>query len=408
MDASSPDATSTSQRARSRPPRVLIAGGGPGGAATAIALAAHGIQALVLERTAGLRYKPGECLSPGFKPLLARLGLSDLLESGTYRPFTGMASAWERAEPTERNLLFEVNGEGWLLDRAAFEARLAEVARARGALWRQGHRVAGVTRTEHGRWRVSVEGERGRFELDADFIVDATGRAAAVARMLGVERQRFDGLVGSWGLLEPIGGAPPPAASPIHIEAMRNGWWYVARLPDGRFSAVLFADRAVLEPEAFLAALEEAPHALTLLGGRAFRLSEPPTAHPAHSSRLKRACGPGWFAVGDAAASFDPLSSYGIGSALGTGFYAAQAIVSAWAGEATSLEAYRYLLDSRYPHYLDTLRERYRAVTRWPDAPFWERRRRQDSDVPLPGEAGPEPAELLRSGRLLVFPTPED
>ena len=149
-------------------------------------------------------------------------------------------------------------------------------------------------------------------------------------------------------------------------------------------------------------------HALALLGGRAFRLSESPTAHPAHSSRLTRACGPGWFAVGDAAASFDPLSSYGIGSALGTGFYAAQAIVSAWAGEATSLEAYRYLIDSRYPHYLDRLRERYQAVSRWPDAPFWERRRRQDLGVPLQGEAGPESAELLRSGRLLVFPTPEN
>jgi flavin-dependent dehydrogenase len=375
MVASSPDATSTSRRGHSRPPRVLISGGGPGGAATAIALAAQGIQALVLERTEGPRSKPGECLSLGFKPLLARLGLLDLFESGTHQPFTGMASAWERAEPAERNLLFEVSGEGWLLDRAAFEAQLAKVARARGALWRQGYRVAGITRTGHDRWRVAAEGERGGFEVDADFIVDATGRAAAVARMIGVGRQRFDGLVGSWGLLEPIGAVPPPAASPIHIEAVRNGWWYVARLPDERFSAVLFADRAVLDPEAFLAALGEAPHALTLLGGCAFRLVGPPTAHPAHSSRLERACGPGWFAVGDAAASFDPLSSYGIGSALGTGFYAAQAIVSAWAGDAMSLDAYRYLIDSRYPHYLDTLGERYRTVTRWPDAPFWEKRR---------------------------------
>ncbi|MDC0707923.1 tryptophan 7-halogenase [Stigmatella sp. ncwal1] len=374
MAASSPDEISTDPRGPSRPPKVLIAGGGPGGAATAIALAAHGIQALVLEATAATRPKPGECLSPGFKPLLARLGVTDLFERGTHLPVTSIASVWERTEPEERNLLFESHGEGWLLDRAAFEDRLIATARARGSLWYRGHRVTSVTRTEHGQWKVAAKSERAGFEVNADFIVDATGRAATVARRLGIARQRFDGLVGSWGLLASTDAAPSPSAVPIHIEAVRNGWWYMARLPDGRFSAVLFADRAVLGPKAFLKALEEAPHALALLRGKAFHLSMPPTAYPAHSSRLTQPCGPGWFAVGDAAASFDPLSSYGMGSALGTGFYAAQAIVSAWAGETTSLEAYRSLIDSRYPHYLDMLGERYRSVTRWPDSLFWAKR----------------------------------
>ena len=358
-----------------RPPRVVIVGGGPAGAATAIALAGHAIPALVLERAAGPQRKPGECLSPGFKQLLGRLGLSRLLDSGAHRRFPGITSVWERAEPVARDLLFEADGEGWLLDRTAFEAQLLEAARARGAIVRRGYRVEGVARAGAG-FRVTAAGERGAVEIAADLLVDATGRAAAIARTLGSRVRRLDGLVGTWGLLEPVGGdrATSAEGGPIHIEATREGWWYAARLSGGHLSVVRFADRALLDPDEVMAALRGTRHASALLGERAFRLARPPTIHPASSARLTAPSGPGWFAVGDAAAAFDPLSSYGIGSALGTGFYAAQAIASAWAGDEAACDAYQALIERRYQVYLDALRERYRAVTRWPGAPFWRRR----------------------------------
>jgi flavin-dependent dehydrogenase len=331
---------------------------------------------LVLEREATPRPKPGECLSPGFKRLLARLGVADLVESGAHRPFPAIASAWEQPEPVERDLVFEADGEGWLLDRTVFETRLAETARARGALWRQGCQVTRVTPSKQGGWWLTAASARGSVDIEADFVVDATGRAAAVARRLGVPRMRFDGLVGSWGLLVPEGGGRSalPTGGAVHIEAMPSGWWYAARLADGSLSVVRFADRALLDPEAFLGALHETRHVSALLRGQAFRFARPPTAHPAHSARLAEPCGPGWFAIGDAATSFDPLSSYGIGSAMGTGFYAAQALLTCWAGDDTGYDAYRSLIASRYQLYLDTLEERYRAVTRWPEEPFWRQR----------------------------------
>jgi len=376
MPESSPDVTSTDGRARLRPPRVTIVGGGPAGAAMSLALAAHAVPALVLEREATPRPKPGECLSSGFKRLLARLGVADLLESGAHRPFPAMTSAWELPEPHERDLLFEADGEGWLLDRTAFETRLAEAARARGTLWRQGYQVTRVAPLEQGGWRLTVDCAHGGLDLETDFVIDATGRSASVARMMGIPRLRFDGLVGSWALLAPEDGAEAPRArgGAIHIEAVRSGWWYAARLADGCLSVVRFADRALLNPGAFLEALHETRQVSAMLEGRAFRLVRPPTAHPAHSARLAEPCGPGWFAIGDAAASFDPLSSYGIGSALGTGFYAAQALLSVWEGNDTGYDTYRYLVERRYQRYLDSLRERYRAVTRWPDEPFWRQR----------------------------------
>jgi flavin-dependent dehydrogenase len=196
-----------------------------------------------------------------------------------------------------------------------------------------------------------------------------------VARRLGGGLQRFDRLVASWGLLELEAGPGPGQDGPIHIEAMPDGWWYAARLPGGRLSVVRFAEGAVREPEPFLGALREARHVAALLEGDGWRWVRPPSAWPAHSARLEQVCGPGWFAVGDAAGCFDPLSSYGIGSAMGTGFYAAQALVDAWRGEPETGEAYRWLLEDRYQRYLATLGERYSAVSRWPEAPFWSRGR---------------------------------
>ena len=61
-------------------------------------------------------------------------------------------------------------------------------------------------------------------------------------------------------------------------------------------------------------------------------MAEPPRVLPAETSRLDRIAGPGWLALGDAAAAYDPLSSYGIGSAMGSGFYAGQAIADSLAG----------------------------------------------------------------------------
>ena len=45
----------------------------------------------------------------------------------------------------------------------------------------------------------------------------------------------------------------------------------------------------------------------------------------AHSARLQPLAGPAWFAAGDAACSFDPLSSQGLLNALYSGLAAAEA-----------------------------------------------------------------------------------
>jgi flavin-dependent dehydrogenase len=91
---------------------------------------------------------------------------------------------------------------------------------------------------------------------------------------------------------------------------------------------------------------------------------------------LDRPAGVDWLAVGDAAASYDPLASSGLTLALRSGEQATSAIVLRQAGERTAAARYGRALQERFTDYLLQRREYYSLETRWPGSPFWERRRR--------------------------------
>ena len=58
---------------------VVVVGGGPAGAATAIYCAVRNLRVILLEREVSARERPGETLHPGAEPLLAQLGFADRL-----------------------------------------------------------------------------------------------------------------------------------------------------------------------------------------------------------------------------------------------------------------------------------------------------------------------------------------
>jgi flavin-dependent dehydrogenase len=91
----------------------------------------------------------------------------------------------------------------------------------------------------------------------------------------------------------------------------------------------------------------------------------------ANTSRLTSVVGPDWLAAGDAAVSFDPLSSQGIMIALESALDAANAIAE---GGDAALSRYASIITDRYRQDLVERARSYSAERRWPDAPFWHRR----------------------------------
>lgn len=357
---------------------ALIIGAGPAGAATALALRRAGLPRVVLvDRQRRSRFHIGESAVPTVGAALGRLGLARDLEPLGHRPYHGNLSVWGGATATIADFLRRGCGHGWHLDRAAFDAWLRAQAIAAGAALVSSATLVGLERRGD-RWRARLAGDAGVVSASARFLVDATGRRAAVAARLGARRRLHDRLIA----LATVTPAPVGARLAGHsaVEAVADGWWYAAPLPDGRAIVTLMTDddiareRRFRDPEIFHRAWAET----TLLAELASPVVPADIAvFPAFSQHVDRAGGSGWLVAGDALIGFDPLTSSGIAGALDDGCAAADAILrslSDGADEAAAGAAYAQRGQSTLRRYLTERRAHYAAERRFGDRPFWLRR----------------------------------
>ncbi len=363
-----------------------MVGGGPAGAATAISLAHLGLRPVVLEAAPGPRWKAGESIPPTARPVLDRLGLLGGLDRAGL-PSYGNKSVWGATEVIEQDFVFGTAGSGWRVDRIRFEEELASSAIAAGVDWRYGVRVVGCARREPRGWSLRVVGEAGPTSYETDVVVDASGRAARVARLLGARRVRYDRLVGvlaygSTGVgREKDSSRTSSIDTTTLVEAVPEGWWYSQTLPAGRLVVAFLTDADLLDtagvrrPGGLRELLDEAPATLSRVLDADVEMEwSAARVRPAHTGRLSTVAGPDWLAVGDAAVAFDPLASYGIAAALGEGFYAAAAVADDLAGRGDALIAHARLIDRTLAQYLVLCHDRYALEQRWPEREFWRRR----------------------------------
>jgi flavin-dependent dehydrogenase len=249
-------------------------------------------------------------------------------------------AAWRSEQLHDQNFLSHPLGHGWLLDRARFGTLLRRAAVDCGATLREPARLLRLERTgPSSGWRLELDGGA----LSCDWLIDATGRRGAVTRLLGVKRRRFDRQTALVGWLS--SDRTDDVDATLTVETTSSGWWYSCRLPGSRRVAG-FVTASRLDPRAFEARLRATRHLGPLVAG--YRVERAPVVRPADSSLLERCFGPNWIAIGDAAASYDPLASRGLVGALSSGIEAAslvgasEARLTAWQEAlATRFAAYR-------------------------------------------------------------------
>jgi len=227
-----------------------------------------------------------------------------------------------------------------------------------------------------GDWEICAARGDEQFIFHAKFLVDATGRASMLARRRCARRIFYDRLVGVAVFFSTQAGNP--LGDYTFVEAVEDGWWYSALLPNSRVVVAYMTDadlnaRGSDRPiQYWQKQLDKTIHTKALVDSCA--LESGPFIVAANSSKLNTLFGKNWLAVGDAAMAFDPLSSQGVYKALESGIRAARAIRSYFGGDDIALRIYAGEMEESFDHYLLMKSKYYATERRWPRSTFWRRR----------------------------------
>ncbi len=347
---------------------VVIVGGGPAGAVTALRLAQAGRSVLLIDRARSLQRKVGESLPGSARPLLRHLGLLKVVENGPHLISYGNVSYWGSEEIQQHDFIRDPNGLGWHLDRSRFDEDLRTAAREAGADFLN-TTVEDFTATDFG-WRLRA----GRQSFDAKWIVDATGRVALIARQLGAIRKKDDNMMALYAFAQPKQG---DLDTRTLIESTKQGWWYTAQLPDMARVVAFHSESTHIgemmrSPVGWQNQLGKTVHIQKAI--RQAPLITEVRCTEATGARLDQFAGRNWIATGDAALSFDPLSSQGIFNSLYTGMKAADAVHQSLGGESSAIGEYIVSLERIRSAYLNHRLLYYSVEQRWTNQPFWKQR----------------------------------
>jgi flavin-dependent dehydrogenase len=280
----------------------LVAGAGPAGLTAARLLALKGRKVLVVDPERQVE-KRLELLAPASLATVAALGLSPLLEDPVIaRPCLGIRRRWDSADVDHEDFLRHPWRTGYVVDRTAFDARLRAAAITAGVAFCAGR----IAQVRHDRGEVLIRANdqtlpRASF---SHALIDATGRAATVARRMGARVTARDRMVAEL-TEETVEHGNPDTPGWLDVRRAAPGWCYRIEGPGGKLQSWTIRRT-----------------------GSAGNRSRAVRVVDASSGILSEAAGERWIAIGDAAISFDPIASQGLYNALSSALVATGALMS--------------------------------------------------------------------------------
>ncbi|MDJ0712988.1 MAG: FAD-dependent oxidoreductase [Prochloraceae cyanobacterium] len=310
---------------------IIVLGAGPAGCAASIRCRQAGLSVVMFDANSEPKISPGETLHPGVEPLLKQLGVFDQILQAGFRRHRGI---WLKRGDLSQFLPYgeDINGP-WLgfqaerrtlhriLQQAAvdLEVRLIRKTRPEAVILEE-NRVTGVM----------VDGNY----FHATWTVDATGRSAWLARELKLPAIICSPPLGvrfGWRNEEIAGFEGQPS-----LAFRFDGWDWQAPLAGNQTAWV----------ELRIGELGEgSPGGVNL------------------TWQWRSECaGPGFFLLGDAAATLDPSSSHGVLTALMSGIFFGHLVENyhrKGVNEAVIIEVYRKWLYLQFEQDRRRLRQHY-------------------------------------------------
>lgn len=356
-------------------------GAGPAGCSAALTLLNHSdLKVVIVEQSDFQQIRVGENVSARILSLIDYLQIDrSRLDAHSMISTHSTTAYWGSEIPVTRDSIF-YSENNFQLDREAFDLMLIdEFVKKDGVVFPRSRCQRLEGGDGDGPWRATLKHpSEGVFQISARYVIDASGRTATIGKKIGVQRELLDQLVGVGAFFQFSNDVVVPQEQTI--ESVEDGWWHCSTLPDNRVVVTFFCDPTLVSEQRLSLAknwmqlLCNTKHIVKRIEGSTF-VSEDPWIRNAstlvsHSSHIRR-----FLSVGDAACSFDPISSMGVGFAVSSGCQAAVNII-ADAGRSGdgSFDTYHQSIQQNLEPYLNSRKVFYQKETRWQESSFWSKR----------------------------------
>lgn len=330
---------------------ILIVGAGPAGSVAAALLRQQGRNVLVLEKQQFPRFSIGESLLPQSMEYIEKAGMLRSVIEGGFQHKNGAAFTWgeKRSEFDFRDKFSPGWGTTCQVWRADFDTILSGEAARMGADVRFQHEVLSVDVSGE-RPQVTVRGADGEeYTVSAGFLLDASGFARILPRMLDLERPS--------GF--PVRGAIYTQVRD-HIVSDKTGfdrnkilisvhpqhndvWYWIIPFSNGYCSTGVVAEQTFLaryegdEKQRLQAIMSEDPNMATALKDAEWdRQVRQIVGYSANVSSL---WGKNYALLGNAGEFLDPVFSSGVTIAFKSADLAASCLARQYAGETVDWQA---------------------------------------------------------------------
>ena len=332
---------------------VIILGGGPAGAVTAMHLLQRGITPLIVERDEHPRYHVGESLTGATAITLKELGLGPIIEAQRY-PIKhgavfygpdGKNEFWVGlVRRNEQNI--QVPNWTWNVMRSTFDKILFDAALERGAQWMMATALAPI-QEDDAVIGLKVRTPGGATEnLYSEVLIDASGCATFLSNHRVTGRKvpgasdkqialfsQFANTIRDDG----PGLDKQPGNTLLYYQAKHYWAWFIPVTEELTSVGVVFTSdyfkKARMTKEQMF--LHECRHMTPVLSERLpdLTLQEPVYAIPNFSYRIYDYTGKGFICIGDAHRFIDPIFAYGVYFGIQEGLFAANAIAEFLSGQ---------------------------------------------------------------------------
>ncbi|WP_340571112.1 NAD(P)/FAD-dependent oxidoreductase [Stenotrophomonas sp. G106K1] len=343
------DAADSSSHGDVERTEILIIGAGPAGSVAAAMLRQQGRQVLMLERQQFPRFSIGESLLPQSMEYIEAAGLlQDVVEAGfQYKNGAAFVHGEARTAFDFRRKFSPGWGTTYQVQRADFDNVLARGAERMGATLRFGDEVLAVEPGEQP--VVSVRRPDGsEYRIEADFILDASGFARLLPRLLNLESPSNFPVRGA--IFCHVRDNIPAEADfdrnkilitthPEHIDV----WYWTIPFSNGCCSLGVVAEPSFFERyegddlQKLQAIVGEDPNLTSLLANAEWAVL-PVRRITGYSANVSSLWGPGYALLGNAGEFLDPVFSSGVTIAFKSAQLASECLKRRYAGETVDWE----------------------------------------------------------------------